>query len=88
MHSVVGPTVALFIPRHSLDSCPPSLVIEAVQEPLSVMTLTPEELDEGSLELSAGAGVDHWVDAAVEVAQPKDHLEYSFRWLQCWEEGS
>lgn len=52
------------------------------------MTLTPEESSKSSLELFAGARVDHRVDTAVEVAQPKDHLEYSVRWLQCWEEGT
>lgn len=67
MHCIVGSTVALFILRPSLDSCPPPLVIEAVQEPL-FLTLTPEESNEGSLELFAGAGVDYWVDATVEVA--------------------
>lgn len=68
VHCVIGSTVALFIPRPSFDGCPPPLIIEAVQEPLSLMTLTPEESNEGSLELFAGAGVDYWVDAAVEVA--------------------
>ena len=30
-----------------------------------------QDLGEGPFELSAGAGVDEWVDAAVAVAQPK-----------------
>lgn len=88
MHVVIGPGVTLTIPCPSLYSRAPPLVIETVQEPLSLMTLAPEEPNERSLELFAGAGVDHGVDAAVKVAQPKDHLEYSFRWLQCREEGT
>lgn len=72
----------------SLDSCPPPLVVEATQDPPSLATLAPEEPSESPLELFAGAGVDHGVDAAVEVAQPKDHLEHGFRWFQCWEEGT
>lgn len=88
MHSIAGLIVSPLIPCHSFDSCPPPLVIEAAQDPLSLVTLTPEEASESSLELFAGAGVDHGVDAAVEVAQPKDHLEHSIRWLQCREEGT
>lgn len=88
MHSVPGPAATLAVACPSLDGCAPPLVIEAVQEPLSLVTLAPEEPQERSLELFAGAGVDHRVDAAVKVAQPKDHLEDSFRGLQCREEGT
>lgn len=86
MHSIARLIVSPLIPCHSLDSCPPPLVIKAAQDPLSLVTLAPEEPSEGALELFAGAGVDHGVDAAVEVAQPEDHLEDSFGWLQSWEE--
>lgn len=88
MHRIAGLIISPLIPCHSLDSRPPSLVIEATQDPLSLVTLAPEEPSESPLELLAGAGVDHGVDAAVEVAQPKDHLEYSFGWLQCRKEGT
>lgn len=81
VHGVIGPAVTLAIPCPSLDGHTPPLVIEAVQVPLFLMTLAPEDPNERSLELFAGAGVDHGVDAAVKVAQPKDYLEYSFRWL-------
>lgn len=43
---------------------------------------------EGPVELLAEAGVDDGVDAAVEVAQPKDHLEDGFRGLQRRKEGA
>lgn len=88
MHCVIGSAVSPAILCPSLDGRAPPLVIEAVQEPLSLMTLAPEKLDECSLELFAGARVDHGVDAAVKVAQPKDHLKYCFRRLQCREEGT
>lgn len=88
-HSIAGRIVSPLISCHSLHSpCPPPLVVEAAQEPLSMMTLTPEEPSECSLELFAGAGVNHGVDAAVEVTQPKDYLEHSFRWFQRREEGT
>lgn len=88
MHSIARLIVSPLIPCHSLDSCPPPLVVEATQDPLSLVTLALEEPGERPLELFTGAGVDHGVDAAVEVAQPKDHLEHSFGWLQCREEGT
>ena len=88
MHSIARLEVCSLIPCPSPDSCPPPLVIEATQDPPSLVTLAPEEPSKSPLELFAGAGVDHWVDATVEVAQPKDHLEQSIRWLQCWEEGT
>lgn len=88
MHGVIGPAVTIAISCPSLDGRAPPLVIEAVKEPLSLMTLAPEEPNKCSLELFAGAGVDHRVDATVKVAQPKDHLKYSFRWLQCRKEGT
>lgn len=87
MHSK-GRIVLWSLIFHSLDGCPPPLVVEATQDPSSLVTLALEEPSESPLELFTGAGVDHWVDAAVEVAQPKDHLEHCFRWLQCREEGT
>lgn len=51
-------------------------------------TLTPQEPREGTLELFAGARVDHGVDAAVEVSQPEDDLEHCLRGLQRREEGT
>lgn len=87
MHGVTGLVVSPLISCHSLDSCSPPLVIEAAQDPSFVVTLAPEEASESPLELFAGAGVDHGVDAAVEVSQPKDDLKYRFRWFQCREEG-
>lgn len=41
---------------------------------------------EGLLELSAVAGVDDGVQAAVEVAQPEDHLEQRLRRTKVWVE--
>lgn len=88
MHRIAGTVVSPLILCHSLDSCPPPLVIKATQDSLSFVTLALEEPGESALELFAGAGVDHGVDAAVEVAQPEDHLEDRFGWFQCWEEGT
>lgn len=51
-------------------------------------TLTPQEPGEGTLELFAGARVDHGVDAAVEVSQPEDDLEHRLRGLQRRKEGT
>lgn len=88
MHSIARLIIARLIPRHSLDGSPPPLVVKAAKHPTLLVTLAPEEPGESPLELFAGAGVDHGVDAAVEVSQPKDHLEHSFRGLQRWEEGT
>lgn len=79
MHSVARLIIASLIPCHSLDSSPPPLVIEAAKDPTFLVTLALEEPSESPLELFTGAGVDNGVDAAVEVSQPKDHLEHSFR---------
>lgn len=87
MYSVARFTVCSLI-LHPLDSCPPPLVIEAAQDPPSLVALALEEPSKSSLELFAGAGVDHWVDAAVEVAEPKDDLKHCFRRFQRWEEGT
>ena len=70
----------------ALDGGPPALVIEATQDSPAPVTLTPQEASERSLELFTGAGVDDWVDAAVKVAQPEDHLKHGVRRLQGWEE--
>lgn len=88
MYSIARPISSPVFPCHSLDSWPPPLVIEAAQDPPSLVAVAPEESGECTLELLAGTGVDHRVDAAVEVAQPKDHLEYTFGWFKCWEEGT
>lgn len=45
----------------------------------SLLTLAPEDPNEGLLELTAVAGVNNGVQAAVEVAQPEDHFEECFR---------
>lgn len=42
----------------------------------------PEDAYEGQFELSAVAGVDDGIQAAVEVAQPEDHLEERLRGTQ------
>lgn len=88
MHSVARLIICSLVPCFSPDSRPPPLVVEATQDPLSLVTLAPEEPGESPLELLAGARVDHGVNAAVKVSQPKDHFEHSLRWLQCWEEGT
>lgn len=45
---------------------------------LPLVTLAPEDTDEGQLELTVVAGVDDGVQAAVEVAQPEDDFEEDF----------
>ena len=42
--------------------------------PSALVPLAPQDADEGQLEGAAVAGVDDGVHAAVEVAQPEDHL--------------
>lgn len=44
-----------------------------------LLTLAPEDLNEGLLELTAVTRVNNGVQAAVEVAQPEDHFEECFR---------
>lgn len=44
-----------------------------------LLTLAPEDPNEGLLELTAVTGVNNGVQAAVEVAQPEDHFEECFR---------
>lgn len=46
---------------------------------LPLVTLAPEDSDEGQLELPVVAGVDDGVQAAVEVAQPEDDFKEDFR---------
>lgn len=43
------------------------------------MTLASQDADKGQLELTIVARVDDGVQTAVEVAQPKDHLEEGIR---------
>lgn len=42
---------------------------------LSLLTLTAQDADESLFKLTAGARVNDGVQAAVEVAEPEDHLE-------------
>lgn len=49
---------------------------------LTLVTLAAEDANEGDLELTVVAWVDDGVEAAVEVAQPKDHFEEEIRWAQ------
>lgn len=49
---------------------------------LPLVTLAPEDTDEGQLELPVVAGVDDGVQAAVEVAQPEDDFKEDFRRAQ------
>ena len=44
------------------------------------VTLGAQDANEGQFELAAVAGVDDGVQAAVEVAQPEDHLEQGLWW--------
>ena len=44
---------------------------------LRLVAAAAQDTDEGHLELAAVAGVDDGVHAAVEVAQPEEHLEES-----------
>lgn len=47
-----------------------------------VVTVAPQDLDEGQLELAAVARVDDGIQAAVEVAEPEDDFEEGLRWSQ------
>lgn len=44
-----------------------------------LVTLTSEDPNEGQLELTAVAGVDDGVQAAVEVSEPEDYFEEDLR---------
>lgn len=55
---------------------PPALLL------FLLMAAALEDADEGLFELSAVAGVDDGIQAAVEVAQPEDHLEERLRGTQ------
>lgn len=59
-----------------------AVVVGLEARTLPLMTLTPEDTDEGQLELPVVAGVDDGVQAAVEVAQPEDDFEEDFRRAQ------
>lgn len=61
---------------------PVSVAVGPPAQLLALVALAPQDLDKGSLELLAGAGVDDGIQAAVEVAKPKNHLEDRFRGLQ------
>lgn len=56
-----------------------AVVVGLEARALPLVTLAPEDTDEGQLELPVVAGVDDGVQAAVEVAQPEDDLEEDFR---------
>jgi hypothetical protein len=55
---------------------PPALLL------FLLMAAALEDADEGLFELSAVAGVDDGIQAAVEVAQPEDHLKERLRGTQ------
>lgn len=50
-----------------------SVVVRSPALPL--LALTAQDADESLFKLTAGARVDDWVQATVEVAEPEDHLE-------------
>lgn len=61
---------------------PGSVAVGPPAQLLAPVALAPQDLDKSPLELFAGAGVDNGIQAAVEVAKPKNHLEDRFRGLQ------
>lgn len=61
---------------------PVSVAVGPPAQLLAPVALASQDLDESPLELLAGAGVDDGIQAAVEVAKPKNHLEDRFRGLQ------
>lgn len=88
VHGVARPIVPPLVPRHAFDGRPPPLAVEAPQNPPPLVALAPEQASESPLELLAGTGVNHGVDAAVEVAQPKYHLKYGVGRFQGGKEGT
>ena len=76
------------VPLDALDGRPPPLVVEAAQSAAAALAAAAQQAGEGAAELLAGAGVDHGVDAAVEVAQPEHHLEQRVGGLQRREQGA
>lgn len=71
----LGTGLPLRVLARAVDGGPsPRVVINPPDGPPTT-TLAPQQADERSFELFAGAGVDDGVHAAVEVAQPEDNLE-------------
>lgn len=59
-----------------------AVVVRSPAGVLPLVTLAPQDADEGQLELAVVAGVDDGVQAAVEVPQPEDHFEDDIRGAQ------
>lgn len=55
---------------------------------LPLLALTAQDADKSLFKLTAGAGVDDGVQAAVEVAEPEDHLEKCLWRTQAGIEGT